>query len=34
MANRVTRRQFMTRTGLAMGGVVLGPQLLAACGGD
>ena len=34
MANRVTRRQFMTRTGLAMGGIVLGPQLLAACGGD
>jgi spermidine/putrescine transport system substrate-binding protein len=34
MANRVTRRQFMTRTGLVMGGVVLGPQLLAACGGD
>ncbi len=34
MANRVTRRQFMTRTGLAVGGVVLGPQILAACGGD
>lgn len=34
MANRVTRRQFMTRTGLAMGGVVLGPQILAACGGS
>jgi spermidine/putrescine transport system substrate-binding protein len=34
MANRVTRRQFMTRTGLALGGVALGPQLLAACGGD
>jgi spermidine/putrescine transport system substrate-binding protein len=32
MTNRVTRRQFMTRTGLAMGGIVLGPQLLAACG--
>ena len=34
MANRVTRRQFMTRTGLALGGVALGPQLLAACGSD
>lgn len=34
MANRVTRRQFMTRTGLALGGVALGPQLLAACGDD
>ena len=34
MANRVNRRQFMTRTGLAMGGIVLGPQILAACGGD
>ena len=34
MANRLTRRRFMTRTGMAMGGVVLAPQLLAACGGD
>ena len=34
MANRVTRRQFMTRTGLTVGGVVLTPQILAACGGD
>lgn len=34
MANRVNRRQFMTRTGLAMGGLVLGPQILAACGDD
>ncbi len=34
MATRVTRRQFMTRTGLAVGGVALGPQLLAACGSD
>lgn len=34
MANRVTRRQFITRTGLAFGGVVVGPQLLAACGGE
>lgn len=32
--NRVTRRQFMTRTGLAVGGAALGPTLLAACGGD
>lgn len=34
MANRVTRRQFMTRTGLAMGGLVIAPQILAACGSD
>lgn len=34
MANRVTRRQFMTRSGLALGGAVIAPQLLAACGGD
>jgi spermidine/putrescine transport system substrate-binding protein len=34
MAKNVTRRQFMTRTGLAMGGIVLGPQILAACGGS
>lgn len=34
MANRVTRRQFMTRTGLALGGLAVGPQVLAACGGD
>ena len=34
MANRVTRRQFMTRSGLAVGGAMIAPQLLAACGGD
>ena len=34
MANRLSRRHFMTRTGLAMGGVVIAPQLLAACGSD
>ncbi|HMV75472.1 MAG TPA: extracellular solute-binding protein, partial [Microthrixaceae bacterium] len=34
MANRVTRRQFMTRSGLALGGAVIAPQVLAACGGD
>ena len=35
MANRVTRRQFMTRDRpRRLGGLALGPQLLAACGGD
>ena len=34
MANRVNRRQFMTRSGLVLGGALVGPQLLAACGGD
>jgi spermidine/putrescine transport system substrate-binding protein len=34
MANRVTRRQFMTRSGLVLGGAVIAPQLLAACGDD
>ena len=34
MANRVTRRQFMTRSGIALGGAVIAPQLLAACGSD
>lgn len=32
--NGVSRRQFVTRGGLALGGLALGPQLLAACGGD
>lgn len=32
MANRVTRRQFMTRSGLVLGGAVVAPQVLAACG--
>lgn len=34
MANRLTRRTFMTRTGLGVGGLVIAPQLLAACGSD
>ena len=34
MANRLTRRQFITRTGLAAGGLALGPSILAACGDD
>jgi spermidine/putrescine transport system substrate-binding protein len=29
-----TRRQFLGRSGLAVGGLALGPALLAACGGD
>ncbi|MBS1836444.1 MAG: spermidine/putrescine ABC transporter substrate-binding protein [Actinobacteria bacterium] len=33
MANRVSRRQFMTRSGLALGGAIIAPQVLAACGG-
>ncbi len=34
MANRVTRRQFMTRSGIVLGGAVIAPQILAACGDD
>ncbi len=34
MANRVTRRQFMTRSGLVLGGAMIAPQVLAACGDD
>lgn len=33
MAYPVSRRQFMTRSGLAIGGALIAPQLLAACGG-
>lgn len=29
----LSRRQFLTRTGLAVGGVAIAPSLLAACGG-
>ena len=29
----LSRRQFLTRTGMAVGGVALAPALLAACGG-
>lgn len=34
MANRFTRRQFITRGGLAAGGLAFAPQILAACGND
>jgi spermidine/putrescine transport system substrate-binding protein len=34
MARNVSRRQFMTRAGLAVGGVAIAPSLLAACGND
>jgi branched-chain amino acid transport system substrate-binding protein len=34
MSNYINRRGFLTRTGLMVGGVVAGPSLLAACGGD
>lgn len=34
MTKRVTRRQFMTRSGLVLGGAVVAPQFLAACGSD
>lgn len=30
----IGRRRFITRSGLALGGLALGPSLLAACGGD
>lgn len=30
----MSRRRFLGRTGLALGGLALGPSLLAACGGD
>lgn len=33
MARTMTRRQFLSRSGLVMGGVVAGPHLLTACGG-
>jgi spermidine/putrescine transport system substrate-binding protein len=31
---RMSRRRFLGRTGLALGGLALGPSLLAACGDD
>jgi len=34
MAKRVTRRDFITRTGLAVGGLAIAPSILAACGGS
>ena len=34
MSNSINRRRFLTRAGLIAGGVVAGPSLLSACGGD
>jgi branched-chain amino acid transport system substrate-binding protein len=34
MSNYIDRRRFLTRAGLMVGGVVAGPSLLSACGGD
>lgn len=34
MPNLINRRRFLTRSGLVVGGVVAGPSLLSACGGD
>src|ERR1700752_5249029 len=34
MSNNINRRRFLTRAGLVAGGVVAGPSLLAACGGE
>lgn len=34
MPNKINRRRFLTRSGLVVGGVVAGPTLLSACGGD
>ncbi len=34
MTNRVSRRRFMTGTGAAVGGLVIAPGILAACGGS
>ncbi|MFZ4669942.1 MAG: ABC transporter substrate-binding protein [Microthrixaceae bacterium] len=34
MAKRVTRRDFITRTGAAVGGFAIAPAVLAACGGS
>jgi branched-chain amino acid transport system substrate-binding protein len=34
MPNNINRRLFLTRASLIAGGVVAGPSLLAACGGD
>src|SRR5829696_9853286 len=34
MSNNINRRLFLSRAGLVVGGVVAGPSLLSACGGD
>jgi branched-chain amino acid transport system substrate-binding protein len=34
MSNYINRRRFLTRAGLMVGGVVAGPSLLSACGGE
>ena len=34
MPNPINRRRFLTHSGLVVGGVVAGPSLLTACGGD
>ena len=34
MSNYINRRGFLTRAGLVVGGVVAGPSVLSACGGD
>ncbi len=34
MSHNINRRVFLTRAGLVAGGVVAGPSLLAACGGE
>jgi branched-chain amino acid transport system substrate-binding protein len=34
MSNYINRRRFLAGTGLMVGGVVAGPSLLSACGGD
>jgi branched-chain amino acid transport system substrate-binding protein len=34
MSNNINRRRFLSQAGLLAGGVVAGPSLLAACGGD
>ena len=34
MSNNINRRLFLTRASILAGGVVAGPSLLAACGGD
>lgn len=34
MGNNINRRRFITRAGLVVGGAVVGPSFLAACGGD
>jgi branched-chain amino acid transport system substrate-binding protein len=34
MSNNINRRRFLGQAGLVVGGVVAGPSLLSACGGD